>query len=250
MEETILKEMPVSKCIKTRKSFRSFLDKPIEARKLDKILEAGYFAPSAGGIHWINVILIQKKEAIKKILDCNGEYVTSKRITTILKEKPEYLHNAAAIIVVSADLDKYRNEYADLIEGNGSSKWYNLPIGELFSVNDADLAALSMILQAHALGIGVCWIGHIKEKRIKELLKLEGEIMPICLLLMGYPDAKGESEIRRILKERRKAFPEPPPPNRIFFEDEYGKEPKRIKNIEKQIRGILEQKRASESSRS
>jgi len=241
-----MEEMSVSTCIRSRKSVRSFLDKPIEEDKLNMILEAAYFAPSAGGLHWISVILITNRETIRRILDSKGHYVTSQRIRTILKARPEYLHNAPAIIVVSADMEKYRTKYDDLIEGNGRSKWYKLRLGELFSVNDADLAALSMVMQAHALGIGVCWIGHIKEKRIKNLLKMEGDILPVCLLAMGYPDRFGEMNIRRILKERRKDFPKPPSPRKIFFGETYGGKLQNIQKIQEQIRRIFEAKKISQ----
>lgn len=247
-EEKLTNEMSVSEAIRTRKTIRSFQKKAIEPEKLDRILEAAYLAPSAGGLHWINIIVIKEEAAIHNILNRNGKYVTSKRIKAILKEKPEYLHNAAALLVVSANIDKYRKEYADLIQGTGSSKWYKLQIGELFSVNDADTAALSMTLQAHALGLGVCWIGHINELHLKKLLKLKGESLPICILVIGYPDLEGEKEIRRILEEKQRSFPEPPPASKIFFEEEYERELSRIETIEKNIRRILRQKRADMSS--
>jgi hypothetical protein len=69
-----------------------------------------------------------------------------------------------------------------------------------------------MTLQAHALGLGVCWIGHIDGERIQKAFKIKKEYLPVCILLMGYPNKEGEKKIRAIIKHiRRKQRKEKPP---------------------------------------
>jgi len=226
-----MKDMSVYHAIRSRKSVRSFLKKKIEDEKMIAILEAARFNASAGGLHLSpKIIIVRKKRLINKILNKNGEIVFSSRIRAILEKAPHHLQNADTLLIFCADMDAYMTQYHENIEGETSS-WYKLKKGELYSVQDTDLAASNVVLQAHALGIGVCWIGQIHEEKLKKLIGIKGNIMPVCILLMGYPNKDGEKEVIQILHEKKKGFPNPPPAEETYFDEEWGVPSKYVKKL-------------------
>lgn len=60
-----------------------------------------------------------------------------------------------------------------------------------YYVVDCGAATQNILLSAHALGIGSCWIGvHPRTERVnefKELLHLPEHIQPFALVSLGYP---------------------------------------------------------------
>ena len=64
--------MNVIDAIKTRKSIRSFLDKPVEEDKLKTVLEAGRLAPSAANRQEWRFLVIREPETRKRIAMAAG----------------------------------------------------------------------------------------------------------------------------------------------------------------------------------
>lgn len=82
--------------------------------------------------------------------------------------------HCALAIVVAADVEK-------------SEAW----------IEDASIAASYIQLQAQALGIGSCWIqvrGRYtatemeSEVYVQNLLEMPDNLMPVCIVTLGYPD--------------------------------------------------------------
>ncbi len=54
--------MDAIECMKTRRSVRKFLDKPVEWDKIGTIIDCGRLAPSSGNIqNWKFIIVIRNK---------------------------------------------------------------------------------------------------------------------------------------------------------------------------------------------
>jgi len=235
----------VSKCIRLRRSVRSFKEAEIEEEKLLKILEAAYWAPSAGGLHWIHVILVREREKILEVLSKEGGYIKSDIINAILEDSisSRYLRNANAMIVVATNVLKYKQAYDDAITG-GQQEWKDLSFGDLFAINDADLAALNMTLQAHALKLGVCWIGHINGEKIRKLFEIDEKeaVMPVCILLIGYPDDEMEEKTRaiidRIRNEQETKKPKRATTEKIYKEERFGQRLKALNALKKKIEEV------------
>jgi hypothetical protein len=59
--------MGVMEAIKTRKSVRAYLDRPVEDEKLDSVLEAGRLAPSASNRQEWRFVVVREQEAKRKL---------------------------------------------------------------------------------------------------------------------------------------------------------------------------------------
>ena len=57
---------------------------------------------------------------------------------------------------------------------------------------DAAIVATHMMLQAHNIGVGSCWVMHFNPMIMKETFDIPDNIKPLALLVMGYPEDDAE----------------------------------------------------------
>jgi nitroreductase len=66
-------------------------------------------------------------------------------------------------------------------------------------VEDGAAATQNMLLAAHALGLGTCWIGSYGsgyEERAKEVLGIPGDRRLLSLISLGYPlESPGKARV-------------------------------------------------------
>ena len=149
--------------IKTRRSCRRYRPVQIEDRELAAVLEAGTFAPTSMGRQdpWIEAV--QRPDLLDRLARMNAEIMGS-------KGNPYY--DAPTVVLVFAPADS-RN-----------------------AVQDASCVLENMMLAAHALGLGSCWInreiemfrtseGH--DLMVRELGLPEG-LTGVGAISLGYPD--------------------------------------------------------------
>jgi len=166
--------MDVSEAIKKRRSIRSFdTSKKVTDEQIEKILEAGRWAPSAHNLQdWYFVVVKDETKKRQMVDAAMGQ---------------SFVGEAGIIIVVCADL-----RLSDTHSSRHGENFY--------LVQDTTIAATCMMLQATELGLGTCWIGAFDEEDVKRVLGLEDHFRPVALLPVGYPAKEGHSS-RRPLKE-------------------------------------------------
>ncbi|MCK5857489.1 MAG: nitroreductase family protein [Bacteroidales bacterium] len=138
--------------VKKRQSVRKYvLEKPIEAEKLDRILEAAQLAPSASNSQPWTFIVVNEPELTLKVAKAT-------RGTLIGINK--FVAQAPLLIVMVIEKPKITTQ----IGGTIKNKEYPLI--------DIGIAAEHMCLQAEEDGIGSCMLGWFDENRIKKLLNI------------------------------------------------------------------------------
>ncbi len=146
--------------IMTRASVRSYLDKPVEDEKIEKLLRAGMAAPSAVNAQPWHFIVVKNPDTLGKIAELTPNASMAK--------------DAPLAIVVCGDMNKEKDDHV-----------------RPFWVQDTSAATENILLQAHAMGLGAVWTGtYPSEERCKaiaELLKLPKHIIPLNTIVIGYP---------------------------------------------------------------
>ena len=130
-----------------RRSIRRFEPKQIEEAALQQILQAGLYAPSAGGRQGVIFAVCQDKEVnarLGKIKRANSNPRMATATSFVSREQPSI-----------ADDPKLTNAFY----GAPTVITLFAPKNFLFSVDDCAVAAENMMLAADALGIGSCYIG-------------------------------------------------------------------------------------------
>lgn len=141
------KKNVVMETILHRRSIRRFEPKQIEEDALQQILQAGLYAPSAGGRQGVLFVVSQDREVnerLGKIKRTNSHPRMATATSYVSKEQPSI-----------ADDPKLANAFYDA----PTVITLFAPKDFLFSAEDCAVAAENMMLIADTLGIGSCYIG-------------------------------------------------------------------------------------------
>ena len=129
--------------IKTRRSYRTFEDKQINDQQLDMILEAGLYAPNAGGRQSILFLVTQDKQINEQLGKISRQVAHVVKGRYVSKEQPSIIDNP--------DIKSALYGAPTVITLLG-------PKDFIFSEADCCVACQNMMLMAHALGLGSCMI--------------------------------------------------------------------------------------------
>lgn len=170
--------------IKARHSIRKYIDRQISRQDLELILEAGNYAPNAGGGQRSMMVGIRNSELTKKVGIMNLEKFDHSKLagSYVSKEQPSNIddptirngfYGAPCVVAVFG-----QNDF-------------------MFRVADAFCCAENMVLQATELGISSCIISRGEETFISpegQALIKEWEIpenySAICFVILGYIDGE------------------------------------------------------------
>ncbi len=149
-----------------RRSIRKFKPDMVEKELIDQIIEAGLYAASGVGRQSTRIIAVTNKELRDKISRDNQKIGG-------WKDGFDPFYGAPVILIVLAEKD-----------------WVT-------SVYDGSLVMGNLMLAAHTLGLGSCWIHRAKEefemdeyKALLSNLGLEGEFEGIGHCALGYVDGE------------------------------------------------------------
>ncbi|MFV0591621.1 MAG: nitroreductase family protein [Draconibacterium sp.] len=162
--------MELSDAIQHRFSVRKFKEVPVERTKLLQILEAGRLAPSAVNYQPWHFIVVEKEKR--------------KELSRVYRA--HWILQAPVVLIICAD---------------HSQSWKRGSDGKDSSDIDAAIAIDHMTLTATSLGLGTCWVCNFDVQRCMEILKLPGNIEPVALIPLGYPDIDAPVKKRKSLDE-------------------------------------------------
>jgi len=155
--------------IKTRRSIRKYLPKPIEQEKLDRVLEAGRLAPSAQNAQNWKFILVRDPDKLKLLYEA-------------AYQQP-HMGEAPAAIVCCATSDRV------------------MDCGQPVATVNLSIALSYMMLEARELGLGTCWLGHFRAGEAASALGVPDGVTVVALTPLGYPAEDPEPRPRKTLPE-------------------------------------------------
>ncbi|MBE5736091.1 MAG: diguanylate cyclase [Clostridiales bacterium] len=157
--------------IVSRRSVKSYIDKPVDDELVNKVIKAGMYAPSGKNKQSAIIIAISNKEILAQM---------AKAIADIRGVSGNPLYNAPVALVVLADKSVFTHVY------------------------DGSVVIENMLLEAHSLGLGACWIHHAKEvfetdfgKDLLAKVGVVGDYEGVGTCILGYPNAIPVGEISR-----------------------------------------------------
>lgn len=159
--------MDAIEVILSRRSTRKYKKKAVPKKLIDELLNAAMHAPSACNEQPWHFVIINNRE--------------------VLNEVPKYhphsymIREAPVAIVVCVDLNLTKEDKV----------WW---------VQDCSAATENILIAAQAKGLGAVWLGvYPKDDRVKGiqgLLALPQNVIPLCIIPIGYPDEKKPYENR------------------------------------------------------
>jgi len=161
--------------VRHRHSVRKYQsDMPIEAEKLNAILETACAAPSAGDLQSYRIVVV--------------ENTTTRAALSAAADGQDFIEQAPLALVFCADPVTAAKEYGE----RGES---------LYAIQDTTIAAAYAQLAAVAAGMGSTWVGYFDEAKVAEVLKLERGLKPVAIITLGYPAELPEPTPRRPINE-------------------------------------------------
>ena len=162
---------PTLETILTRRSIRAFKPDMLPRETIDAIIEAGLYAPSGMNTQNTVIIAITDKETRDRLSRDNAAVMGTDR---------DPFYGAPVVLVVLAE--KGRRTY----------------------IHDGALVMGNLMLAAHALGVGSCWIHRAAEtfemphwKELLPSLGLTGDYEGIGNCVIGYTDVESPKKPRR-----------------------------------------------------
>ncbi|MFH1786563.1 MAG: nitroreductase family protein [archaeon] len=159
------------KTLKGRRSTRKFTPQKVPMQKIEKLIGAAQWAPSACNEQAWKFVVIDDKKIVSRMVDEAGT-------STIVRSAPH---------VIAVYYKK--GNYPDFIES-------------------ASAAVQNLILAAEAEGIGSLWVASVgNRKRIDKILNAPKDFYLVCLVLLGYsaemPTAPRRADVKQILSLNR-----------------------------------------------
>lgn len=158
MEQTMLEAMM------SRKSVRSYTDQMVSDADIEKVLKAGQYAANGRGRMATKFVVVKNREIRDELSKMNAD---------IMGTTSDPFYGAPVVIWVLSD----RNVHT--------------------YVEDGSLAIGNMLLEAHALGLGACWIHRAKEmselpegRALLQKWGVSDDEIGVGCCILGY--AKGE----------------------------------------------------------
>lgn len=188
----------VMKNIMSRRSIRRFDSRQIAEDTLRQILQAGLYAPSAGGRQGVVFAVCQDKEVnerLGRIKRANSHPRMATENNYVSREQPS-IADDLNIVNAFYDAPTVITMFA--------------PKNFLFSVDDCAVAAENMMLAATSLGVGSCYIGQgwtaFADPYGQEILKkwdIRTDYYAVMQLLLGYPREGDKAPTSKPRKDRR-----------------------------------------------
>lgn len=148
---------------KKRYSARSYLNRPVEPEKLQKVLEAGRVAPTACNKQPQRVLVVQSPEGLRKIGKCCHAY------------------HAPVVLIICAD---------------HKQAWVRSYDGKMSADIDASIVTDHMMLCAADCGLDSVWVCAFNPSALRDELDIPEHLEPINLLFIGYADGDPASSDR------------------------------------------------------
>ncbi|MCG8413955.1 MAG: oxygen-insensitive NADPH nitroreductase [Pseudomonadales bacterium] len=166
--------------LKSHRSIRKFTDQAIAPELLEDLFIAGQSAATSSFLQGSTIVRVTNPENRARLAELAGNQ--------------KYVESAAEFMVFCADLKRagnYCEEYGKPFEGNYTEHF-------IIATVDVALMAQSLVTAAESVGLGICYIGGIRNNPgpITEMLQLPRGVYPVFGLCLGYPDQNPECKPR------------------------------------------------------
>ncbi|GIN84665.1 FMN reductase (NADPH) [Heyndrickxia sporothermodurans] len=159
--------------ILNHRSIRKYEDKPLTDEQIEVIVRSAQAAATSSYVQAYTIIGIKDKEKKKKLAELAGNQ--------------PYVEKNGHLLIFCADL--HRHQLVAEMENVDVSQALETTECFMIALIDAALAAQNAALAAESMGLGICYIGGIRNKlvEVSELLQIPIHVIPLFGMTIGYP---------------------------------------------------------------
>ncbi|SEN05201.1 oxygen-insensitive NADPH nitroreductase [Paenibacillus sp. OV219] len=165
----------IIKQLQAHRSIRKFKPDPVTDEQLASILASAQAASTSSNIQAYSVVGVRNKGTKRQFAELAGGQ--------------KHIEEAPLFLVWCADLNRLQTA-VQLHEGDDDRELVQNVETFLLATIDTTLAAQNAAVAAESLGLGIVYIGGIRNdpKRAAELLKLPQFVYPVFGMCLGVPD--------------------------------------------------------------
>ncbi|MFL1407167.1 oxygen-insensitive NADPH nitroreductase [Marinobacter sp. M1N3S26] len=166
--------------LKSHRSIRKFTDQSIPRDLFLELIRAGQSAATSSHVQAYSIIHVRNPDNREKIAELAGGQ--------------PYIATCSDFLVFCADMKRP----TDSAERTGAEVVRGMTEQFLVASVDTALMAQNVVVAAESAGLGICYIGGIRNNpsEISELLQLPDHVFPVFGLCLGYPDQNPEVKPR------------------------------------------------------
>ncbi|MGR9050416.1 oxygen-insensitive NADPH nitroreductase [Halobacillus faecis] len=178
------------------RSIRKFKNTPITDEQLSTILSAAQQASTSSYMMAYTIIGVTDEKKKAQLAEITGQ---------------GYVKDNGHLMIFCADLYRHTlhassEQYEEMLANLENSEHF------LVSAIDAALAAQNAAVAAESMGLGICYIGSIRNQldKVDEILGLPKHVLPLFGMVLGEPDHQPDQKPRL-------------PKEAVYFENEYNR---------------------------
>ena len=164
--------MKTEETINSRRSIRTFSNKPVKFGLVLESIDAANQAPFAGNINNLKYIIIETKENKKYIAEFSQQL---------------WINESSFVIIVCSELEKLENLYQER--------------GLVYNKQQAGAAIENMLLSLTNQGLAACWVGAFADEEIKSHFKIPNKWSVEAIIPIGYAKNKTKQTVRKATLE-------------------------------------------------
>lgn len=179
----------VVQLLRSHRSIRAFVDEPLDDEIVAEIVSSGLSAATSSNLQATTVIRVRDAAARARIAEVAGGQ--------------EHIKTAGAFLVWCADFNRTRRA----CKAAGGSMTSGMTEQFIIATVDVALAAQNAVVAAESMGLGICYIGAIRNdpQVVTDLLELPDDVYPVFGLCIGRPaqdpEVKPRLPIEVVLKD-------------------------------------------------
>ena len=166
--------------LKSHRSIRKFRADPVPAETLHELIQAGQGAASSSFLQGVSVIQVNRPESRSRLAR--------------IANNQAYVETAPVFLVFCADLRRSSNccEMHDAVATRGFTEQF------IIATVDVALFAQNVATAAESAGLGICYIGALRNDPagVCELLEIPEDVYPVFGMCLGFPDQDPEIKPR------------------------------------------------------
>lgn len=153
--------MGLDNIIQSRRSIRAYKTKSPDWRNIIEAIDTMRYAPMAGGMFTLKIILVSDEEKIAKLQKASQQ---------------DFVGTAKYVVVVCSKKNRTIKAYAKK--------------GETYVRQQAGAAMQNFLLKLTEYKLATCWVGHFVESSVKTTLKIPDDVDVEALFPIGFAAKK------------------------------------------------------------
>ena len=169
----------VIELLNNHRSIRSFTDKKLDQDTIETLVKAAQSASTSSYVQAYSIIGVTDETLKAQLREVSGQ---------------SYVEDNGHLFVFVMDY----NRHTLLSEENGTEVSFKDTEKLLVGAIDVALAAQNLAVAAESMGLGICYIGSLRNNvsRVIELLNLPNGVFPLFGMVVGEPNDEGSQKER------------------------------------------------------